>query len=57
MLSSFDLEVFFRLASQQSVVGLVAAGLEHIPDVKVPKEMAMCCMSTAFYADIDMASI
>lgn len=28
----------FRLAEEQSVVGLVAAGLEHVMDVKVPKE-------------------
>lgn len=30
-----------RLAQEQSVVGLVAAGLEHIQDVKFPKDMAL----------------
>lgn len=28
----------FRLAEEQSVVGLIAAGLEHVQDVKVPQE-------------------
>lgn len=28
----------FRLAEEQSVVGLVAAGLEHVSDVKLPKK-------------------
>ena len=31
----------YRLAEEQSVVGLVAAGIEHVKDVKVPKEMAL----------------
>ena len=33
-----DLPELLRLAREQSVVGLVAAGLEHVTDVKVPKE-------------------
>lgn len=31
----------YRLAEEQSVVGLVAAGLEHVVDTKVPKEDAL----------------
>ena len=40
-LSSFgdiDYKEVFRLAKEQTVVGLVAAGLEHVKDVKVPKD-------------------
>ena len=33
-----DFNVVFKLAQEQSVVGLVAAGLEYVTDVKVPKE-------------------
>lgn len=33
-----DYEDIMRLAEEQSVVGLVTAGLEHVVDVKVPKE-------------------
>lgn len=44
LLSQFDpidLNEVYRLAEEQSVVGLVAAGIEHVKDVKVPKEMAL----------------
>lgn len=40
-LSSFkdiDLSAIMQMAEEQSVVGLVAAGLEHVVDVKLPKE-------------------
>jgi len=36
-----DFSEILRLATEQSVVGLVAAGLEHIKDVKVPQEWAL----------------
>lgn len=36
-----DYEEVLRLAEEQSVVGLIAAGLEHDVDVKVPKEVAL----------------
>lgn len=36
-----DLARVYELAQEQSVVGLVAAGLEHIQDVKVPQEVAL----------------
>lgn len=36
-----DYDVVMRLAEEQSVVGLVTAGLEHVQDVKVPKELLL----------------
>ena len=33
-----DYNDVLRLAEEQSVVGLVAAGLEHVADIKLPKE-------------------
>lgn len=36
-----DYNEVYRLAEEQSVVGLVAAGLEHIEDVKPTKEIAL----------------
>ena len=36
-----DFEEIYRLAQEQSVVGLVAAGLEHMRGVKVPQTMAL----------------
>lgn len=36
-----DYEEIMRLAEEQSVVGLVAAGLEHVTDVKPPKESVL----------------
>ena len=33
-----DFKEVYRIAEEQSVVGLVAAGLEHVVDVKAPKE-------------------
>lgn len=36
-----DLARVYELAQEQSVVGLVGAGLEHIQDVKVPQEVAL----------------
>lgn len=36
-----DFKEVYRLAQEQSVVGLVAAGLEHVVDYKVPKEDAL----------------
>ena len=43
-LSSFnqvDFKVVYLMAEKQSVVGLVAAGLDHIVDVKPPQEVAL----------------
>lgn len=36
-----DFRKVYTLAEEQSVVGLVAAGIEHVVDVKVPKEVAL----------------
>jgi len=36
-----DFARVYRLAQEQSVVGLVAAGLEHVRDVKVSKDVAL----------------
>ena len=36
-----DFDEIKRLAEEQSVVGLVAAGLEHVVDAKVPKEFVL----------------
>ncbi len=44
LLSQFnkiDYEDVYRLAVEQSVVGLVAAGIEHVTDVKIPKDVAL----------------
>ncbi len=39
--NSFDYSAVYKIAQEQSVVGLIAAGLEHVIDVKVPKEIAL----------------
>ena len=36
-----DLNEVYRLAEEQSVVGLVAAGMEHVTDVKVPQQVVL----------------
>lgn len=36
-----DFNVIYRLAQEQSVVGLVAAGIEHLSDVKMPQGIAL----------------
>jgi len=36
-----DFSETYRLAQEQSVVGLLAAGLEHVADVKVPQTLAL----------------
>lgn len=42
-----DFSAIYKLAEEQSVVGLVAAGLEHVVDTKVPKEDALTFVGTA----------
>lgn len=37
-IGAINLKEICRIAEEQSVVGLVAAGLEHVTDVKLPKE-------------------
>ena len=41
LLRQIDFNEIYRLAEEQSVVGLVSAGIEHIVDVKVPQEVAL----------------
>lgn len=36
--SPIDFNVVYQLAQEQTVIGIVAAGIEHVVDVKVPKE-------------------
>ena len=36
-----DFDKVYRLAEEQSVVGLVAAGIEHVVDVKIPQQVAL----------------
>lgn len=40
-IKGIDYGEVYRLAQEQSVVGLVAAGLEHVVDIKAPKEIAL----------------
>lgn len=37
----------FRLAEEQSVIGLIAAGLDHVVDVKAPQEIVLQFVGTA----------
>lgn len=39
--NNIDYSVILNLAEEQSVVGLVATGLEHVSDVKVPQQWAL----------------
>lgn len=39
--AEIDYDRILRLAEEQAVVGLVAAGIEHVADVKVPKEVVL----------------
>ena len=36
-----DFDEVYRLSEEQSIVGLVAAGLEYVPDVKIPQNIAL----------------
>lgn len=40
-LGKIDYSAIYKLAEEQSVVGLVAAGLEHVIDTKTPKDIAL----------------
>ena len=42
-----DFTVIYRLAQEQSVIGLVAAGLERITDIKPPKEVSLMFVGEA----------
>lgn len=40
-LSDIDYSAVYRLAEEQSVIGVVAAGLDHVSDVKIPQQIAL----------------
>ena len=42
-----DFNEVYRLAEEQAVVGLVAAGLEHVKDIKVPQDIALTFVGSA----------
>ena len=42
-----DFSEVYRVAEEQSVVGLVAAGLDHVNDVKAPQEITLTFVGTA----------
>lgn len=44
---NIDFKDVYRFSKEQSVVGLVAAGIEHICDVNVPKEVSLSFVGTA----------
>ena len=42
-----DFKKIYRLAEEQAVIGLIAAGLEHVADKTVPKDVALFFAGTA----------
>lgn len=42
-----DFKDVYRLAREQAVIGLVAAGLEHVTDIKVPQEIVLTFVGEA----------
>lgn len=52
-----DYSAIYQLADDQSVVGLVAAGLEHVTDVKVLKQDALPFMKKVFSIESRNASM
>lgn len=46
-LEQIDFNQVFRLAEEQSVVGLVAAGIEHVVDIKIPQQVALTFVGSA----------
>ena len=39
--NSIDFNEVYRLDEEQSVIGLISAGLEHISDIKLPQELVL----------------
>lgn len=46
-LGTLEFNEIYRLAEEQSIVGLIAAGLEHVKDVKVPQDVALTFVGQA----------
>jgi hypothetical protein len=42
---AIDFDEIYKMAQEQCVIGLVTAGLEHVEDVKIPKDMVLSFMS------------
>lgn len=42
-----DYDEVFRIADEQSVIGLVTAGIEHVQDVKVPQDIVLQFIGTS----------
>lgn len=42
-----DYSVIYNLAEEQTITGIIAAGLEHVTDIKVPKEDALSFIGIA----------
>lgn len=53
----FDFAVLYELAEEQSVAGLIAAGLEHVEDRKVKKQEAMPFLKNVFSLEGQNASM
>lgn len=51
-----DYEEIMRLAEEQSVDGLVTAGLEHVVDVEVPQEDLLQFIGLSLQQDCDKKS-
>ena len=47
-----DFNEIYKLAEEQSVLGLVTAGLEHIVDVKVPQEILLTYIGNVLQMEI-----
>ncbi len=47
LFDGIDFNEVYRLAEEQSVVGLVAAGMEHVTDVKIPQTTFLFFVGTA----------
>ncbi len=45
--NSFDYKRVYIIAEEQSVVGLIAAGLEHVSNAKIPKETVLSFVGSA----------
>ncbi len=50
--NDMDFAVIHQLAEEQSVIGLVSAGLEHVVDVKVPQEMALTFVGSTLQMEL-----
>ena len=47
--NDIDFSEVYRIAEEQSVVGLVAAGLEHVADMRVPQQWALLFDGQIYY--------